>query len=54
VERVCAEPEVYLLHDARRPGRQALARSRTWVPVAHRLEPWLKRCKDRLTGWQGR
>jgi LmbE family N-acetylglucosaminyl deacetylase len=54
VERVCAEPEVYLLHDTRRPGRRALARSRTWVPVAHRLEPWLKRCKDRLAGWQGR
>jgi LmbE family N-acetylglucosaminyl deacetylase len=54
VERVCAEPEVYLLHDARRPGRRALKRSRTWVPVAHRLEPWLKRCKDRLAGWQGR
>ncbi|MDP9199617.1 MAG: PIG-L family deacetylase [Pseudomonadota bacterium] len=54
VERVCAEPEVYLLHDARRPGRKALARSRTWVPVAHRLEPWLKRCKDRLAGWPGR
>ena len=54
VERVCAEPEVYLMHDARRPGRHALARSRTWVPVAHGLEPWLKRCKDRLAGWQGR
>lgn len=54
VERVCVEPEVYLLHDARRPGRRALSRSRAWVPVAHRLEPWLKRCKDRLAGWQGR
>lgn len=54
VERVCLEPEVYLLHDTRRPGRKALSRSRTWVPMAHRLEPWLKRCKDRLAGWQGR
>jgi LmbE family N-acetylglucosaminyl deacetylase len=54
VEGVCAEPEIYLLHDARRPGRRALARSRNWLPVAHRLEPWLKRCKDRLAGWQGR
>ncbi|MGB5133211.1 MAG: PIG-L family deacetylase, partial [Steroidobacteraceae bacterium] len=54
LDRVCAEPEVYLLHDAARPGRRALARGRNWVPVAHRLEPWLKRCKDRLTGWQGR
>jgi LmbE family N-acetylglucosaminyl deacetylase len=54
LDRVCAEPEVYLLHDALRPGRLALARARHWVPVAHRLEPWLKRCKDRLTGWQGR
>jgi LmbE family N-acetylglucosaminyl deacetylase len=54
VERVCSEPEVYLLHDARRPGRRALSRARTWVPMAHRLEPWLKRCKDRLVGWQGR
>lgn len=54
VERVCEEPELYLLHDSRRPGRRALARSRTWVPVAHWLEPWLKRCKDRLAGWRGR
>ncbi len=54
LDRVCAEPEVFLLHDAARPGRRALARARTWVPVAHRLEPWLKRCKDRLAGWQGR
>jgi LmbE family N-acetylglucosaminyl deacetylase len=54
VDRVCSEPEIYLLHDLKRPGRRALARARTWVPVAHRLEPWLKRCKDRLAGWQGR
>jgi LmbE family N-acetylglucosaminyl deacetylase len=54
LDRVCSEPELYLLQDPARPGRQALARGRSWVPIAHRLEPWLKRWKDGLTGWQGR
>ncbi|TAK50760.1 MAG: PIG-L family deacetylase [Gammaproteobacteria bacterium] len=54
LDRACAGPEVYLLQDPARPGRRVLARGRAWVPVAHRVEPVLKRWKDRLSGWRGR
>jgi len=54
LDRVCSEPEIYLLQDPARPGRRVLARARAWVPIAHRLEPLLKRWKDRLSGWRGR
>jgi LmbE family N-acetylglucosaminyl deacetylase len=53
LDRVCGEPEYFLLHDPAIEGRAVLARGRTWVPVAHRLEPLLKRWKDRLGGWRG-
>jgi hypothetical protein len=54
LDRACSGPELYLLQDPARPGRQILARARYWIPIAHGLEPRLKRWKDRLTGWQGR
>jgi len=54
LDRVCSGPELYLLQDPARPGRKALSRARHWIPIAHGLEPRLKRWKDRLTGWQGR
>jgi LmbE family N-acetylglucosaminyl deacetylase len=54
LDRACTGPELYLLQDPARPGRQILARARHWIPIAHGLEPRLKRWKDRLTGWQGR
>jgi LmbE family N-acetylglucosaminyl deacetylase len=54
LDRVCAGPELYLLQDPARPGRHILARARHWIPIAHSLEPRLKRWKDRLTGWRGR
>lgn len=53
LDRACAEPEYYLLHDPAREGSAVLARGRAWVPIAHRLEPALKRWKDRLGGWRG-
>jgi LmbE family N-acetylglucosaminyl deacetylase len=48
IERVCTAPETFLIQRAGRGGRRALARGRSWVPVAHSLEPALKRWKDRL------
>jgi LmbE family N-acetylglucosaminyl deacetylase len=48
LDRVCGEPEALLRQRVELPGRRALERSRWWVPVAHRLEPALKRLKDRL------
>jgi len=48
LDRVCGEPETLLRQRTDLPGRKALERSRWWVPVAHRLEPVLKRLKDRF------
>ena len=53
VDRVCAEPETFLLHDPALQGNRVFARARAWIPIAHRVEPALKRWKDRLTGWTG-
>ena len=48
IERICGEPEALLRQRADLPGRKALEGSRWWIPIAHRLEPALKRLKDRL------
>jgi LmbE family N-acetylglucosaminyl deacetylase len=48
IERICSEPEALLCQRTDLPGRKALERFRWWIPVAHRLEPALKRLKDRL------
>jgi N-acetylglucosamine malate deacetylase 1 len=48
LNRVCGEPEVLLRQRTDLPGRKVLQGSRWWIPVAHRLEPALKRLKDRL------
>lgn len=53
LDRVCAEPEVFLSYDPARPGREVFTRLGTWIVLAQRLEPGIKRCKDRLTGWVG-
>jgi LmbE family N-acetylglucosaminyl deacetylase len=46
LERVCGEPETYLLHDPSRPGPRAFARSGHWIAFVHCIEPPLKRWKD--------
>ena len=53
LDRVCAEPEAFLAYDPAHDGRRGLARGRTWVPVAHVVEPVLKRWKDRLRSGAG-
>ncbi|MFO8003031.1 PIG-L deacetylase family protein [Thioalkalivibrio sp.] len=48
LDRVCSEPEALLRQRADFPGRKVLEAHRWWIPIAHRLEPVLKRVKDRL------
>ena len=48
LDRVCGEPEALLRQRADFPGRQVLEEYRWWIPIAHRLEPVLKRLKDRV------
>jgi LmbE family N-acetylglucosaminyl deacetylase len=50
LDQACAEPETFLRYRPDRAGRRGLARGRWWVPLACKLEPSLKRLKDRLTG----
>lgn len=47
---VCAEAETFLHHRPERNGRLGLARRRYWIPLACRIEPALKRWKDRALG----
>ena len=51
VNRVCAEPETFVVHGPASFDRKVFARSRRWIPVAHRIEPVLKRGKDRVVEW---
>lgn len=53
LDRVCVEPEAFLAYDPAHDGRRGLARGRAWVPVAHVVEPVLKRWKDRLRSGAG-
>jgi N-acetylglucosamine malate deacetylase 1 len=48
LDRVCGEPEVLLRQRTDLPGRKVLEGYRWWIPIAHELEPRLKRLKDRL------
>ena len=50
LDEACAEPETFLRHRGELGGRRALARGQYWVPIACKLEPALKRLKDRLAG----
>jgi LmbE family N-acetylglucosaminyl deacetylase len=55
LERVCREPERFLMHDPEQPGVRALTGARLWIPIAHRLEPLLEKPKDRaLALWRRR
>ena len=48
LDRVCGEPEALLRQRTGLLGRRVLERSSWWIPVAQKLEPVLKRLKDRL------
>jgi LmbE family N-acetylglucosaminyl deacetylase len=50
LDEACAAPESFLRYRPDRAGRRGLARGRFWVPLACRVEPALKRLKDRWFG----
>jgi LmbE family N-acetylglucosaminyl deacetylase len=55
LDAVSREPEVFLLYDAALPGAAIFERGALWIRIAHRLEPFLKKRKDRLLArWQRR
>jgi LmbE family N-acetylglucosaminyl deacetylase len=45
---VSEAPEWFLIRNETRPGTEIFERWRPWIPIAHRVEPILKRQKDRL------
>jgi LmbE family N-acetylglucosaminyl deacetylase len=47
IDQVSGEPEVFLPYDPARPGPAVLVRGASWIRVPNRLEPVLKRAKDR-------
>jgi LmbE family N-acetylglucosaminyl deacetylase len=48
VQQVSREPEAFLRFDPRTAGARVLEGPVAWIRVAHRLEPLLKRHKDRV------
>jgi N-acetylglucosamine malate deacetylase 1 len=44
-------PELFLRFDATLPGTAVFQHTVPWIRIAHRLEPILKKRKDRLVAW---
>ena len=51
VAAVSHEPEMFLRFDPALQGAEVLTRSVPWIRVVHRVEPFLKKRKDRLVAW---
>jgi LmbE family N-acetylglucosaminyl deacetylase len=51
LDHVSAAPEVFLRYDPALPGPVIFSRAVPWIRIAHRLEPFLKKRKDRLLAW---
>jgi LmbE family N-acetylglucosaminyl deacetylase len=51
VDEVSQAPELFLPYNPAQPGAAVFDRSTVWIRVAHRLEPLLKKSKDRLVAW---
>jgi LmbE family N-acetylglucosaminyl deacetylase len=51
LDAVSQEPELFLRYDPAWPGTAVFDRAVPWIRIAHRLEPWLKKHKDRLMAW---
>jgi hypothetical protein len=47
LDEVSLGAEYFLPHDRALPGARVFERSRAWIRIAHWLEPYLKRKKDR-------
>jgi LmbE family N-acetylglucosaminyl deacetylase len=48
LSQVCREPEMFLCYDGETGGAAVFTRAATWIRLVHRLEPALKKTKDRL------
>ena len=48
LDELCASPETFLRYEVARPGAAVFRRTRWWFEVVRRVEPPLKRAKDRL------
>jgi LmbE family N-acetylglucosaminyl deacetylase len=51
LDNVSTEPEYFLRYDPGLPGPAIFSRAVPWIRIAHRLEPFLKKRKDRLLAW---
>jgi LmbE family N-acetylglucosaminyl deacetylase len=48
---VSRQPELFLRYDKKLAGTAVFDRAVPWIRIAHRLEPFLKKRKDRLLAW---
>jgi hypothetical protein len=48
LDKVSRTPEFFLRYDASAPGPAVFDRSVTWIRMAHRLEPIIKKRKDQV------
>jgi LmbE family N-acetylglucosaminyl deacetylase len=48
LEEVSCAPELFLRYDASAPGPAVFDRHATWIRLAHRLEPVMKKRKDQI------
>lgn len=54
LDEVSHTPEFFLRYDASEPGPAVFARCATWIRIAHRLEPVLKKRKDQVVALANR
>jgi LmbE family N-acetylglucosaminyl deacetylase len=54
LEEVSQTPEFFLPYDASVPGAAVFSRAVTWIRLAHRLEPLLKKRKDQVVAFWAR
>jgi LmbE family N-acetylglucosaminyl deacetylase len=48
LHQVCGEPEIFLRYTGETSGAAVFTRAAAWIRLVHRLEPALKKSKDRL------
>jgi N-acetylglucosamine malate deacetylase 1 len=51
LDNVSREPEFFLRYDPTVHGAAIFARGTLWIRIAHRLEPIMKKYKDRFVAW---
>jgi LmbE family N-acetylglucosaminyl deacetylase len=54
LDEVSQSPEVFLRYNEKLAGTAVFSHNVPWIRIAHRLEPFLKKRKDRLVAWARR